>query len=379
MHAKSRWFPLLCLLVVFGYSWLNSPVADKAKRFVLPTPAAAGSSTPVYETQIASHGVTPSVHCPTLVESSNKVLRAFWYGGSREGARDVAIYSSVYDPATDLWSQERALFTPESTERSLRRYIGKLGNPVAGMTDDGTLWLFYVSVSVGGWSGSSINVTMSKDDGDTWSPIKRLITSPFLNLSTLVKGFPIRLDDGTIALPVYHELIGRFGELLWLDRAANVIDKSRLSRGASSLQPVIVPQSATDALALMRYAGPPPARILSTHTSDSGRHWSRPEKLELPNPNAAITGIRLEDGTLLLVFNNSETGREDLSLASSRDEGKTWRIIHRFEQEEVGEHEFSYPYLILSRDGYFHLLYTWYRTHIKHVRFNRAWLERRLQ
>ena len=32
--------------------------------------------------------------------------------------------------------------------------------------------------------------------------------------------------------------------------------------------------------------------------------------------------------------------------------------------------EFSYPYLLQSRDGYIHLVYTWHRTRIKHVRFD---------
>jgi hypothetical protein len=32
--------------------------------------------------------------------------------------------------------------------------------------------------------------------------------------------------------------------------------------------------------------------------------------------------------------------------------------------------ELSYPYLLQSRDGYLHLVYTWHRTRIKHVRLN---------
>jgi hypothetical protein len=32
--------------------------------------------------------------------------------------------------------------------------------------------------------------------------------------------------------------------------------------------------------------------------------------------------------------------------------------------------EFSYPYLLQSRDGYLHLVYTWHRSRIKHVRLD---------
>jgi predicted neuraminidase len=41
--------------------------------------------------------------------------------------------------------------------------------------------------------------------------------------------------------------------------------------------------------------------------------------------------------------------------------------------------EFSYPYLIQASSGDFHLLYTWNRVFIKHLRFNQAWLEKKLK
>ena len=99
-------------------------------------------------------------------------------------------------------------------------------------------------------------------------------------------------------------------------------------------------------------------------------------KTALSNPDAAIACIRMEDGALLLAFNNSETERHDLSLATSSDEGETWRIIHQVEKD--GSRESSYPHLIRTSNGDFHLLYTWARTDIKHVRFNRAWLAERM-
>ena len=39
--------------------------------------------------------------------------------------------------------------------------------------------------------------------------------------------------------------------------------------------------------------------------------------------------------------------------------------------------EYSYPSLIRTRDGDFHLLYTWNRAYIKHVHFDPAWIDQR--
>jgi predicted neuraminidase len=89
----------------------------------------------------------------------------------------------------------------------------------------------------------------------------------------------------------------------------------------------------------------------------------------------------LSDGTLLLVFNNAEENREDLSLALSKDFGNTWRVAHRFEGDSRSTQapvpEYSYPWIMQDRAGDVHVLYTWGRSRIKHVRFNRAWLESR--
>ena len=41
--------------------------------------------------------------------------------------------------------------------------------------------------------------------------------------------------------------------------------------------------------------------------------------------------------------------------------------------------EFSYPYLIQARNGDFHLVYTWNRSFIKHVRFTPAWLDQQME
>jgi predicted neuraminidase len=342
------------------------------------TPRDLETDGPTYEVQRVSSGRTPSVHSATCVELSDGRLRAFWYGGSREGAKDVSIYSSVFDPQEDRWSEESVVAGREDTAKDLGRYIRKLGNPVAGLDSRGRLWLFYVSVSLGGWSGSSVNFKISEDDGRSFGRTERLVTSPFINISTLVRGPFFLYADGTLGLPVYHEFLGKFSELLRLDAMGRVLAKTRLSWGRSSLQPVVVPTSPLDAVALLRRSGTSPARILTAFTRDGGRHWSRPEPSDLPNPDAAVSAIRARDGSLLLVFNDSQENRGSLSLALSNDAGRSWRIVHRFETPPSlpsGQNpRFAYPWLLQTRDGSFHLLYTWDRARIVHVHFDREWL-----
>ena len=47
---------------------------------------------------IADNIPTPGVHAPALVELSDGTVLSVWYGGKREGAGDVALYSSMLFP-----------------------------------------------------------------------------------------------------------------------------------------------------------------------------------------------------------------------------------------------------------------------------------------
>jgi predicted neuraminidase len=371
---------LVAVALAFGGLYFRIFVAPALGGFAPPqaVPRAAPSTASFYRSQLLPNSAERSVHSAAAVEISGGRLRAFWYGGSREGAADVAIYTSVYSSIDGTWSPERAVVTREAAQQHLQRYLRKLGNPVVGRDRNGRLWLFFVSVTVGGWGGSAINLTVSDDEGETWSIPSRLIASPFFNISTLVKGAPLQFADGTIGLPVYHEMLGKFGELLRLDAEGHAIGKTRLSWGRTSLQPVIVPRSETEAVGFMRYVGAPPNRVLMIRTTDGGATWTPPVKTALPNPNAAVGSVLLANGPLLLALNNAEENRESLSLASSTNFGKTWRIAHEFEGDSSSPQplmrEFSYPWIMQDAAGDVHLLYTWGRTRIKHVHFNQSWL-----
>jgi len=409
---------LAFIVIAFGAGLLKASRFPPAATFVAPAPAATEGAA-FFRSDFVSSAQQIQTHAASLVELGDGRVRAFWFAGSREGARDVTIRSAVFDPAQGVWSAEQTVATREATEASVQRYISKLGNPVAGRAADGTLWLYYVTVSVGGWAGSSITAMTSLDDGEHWSAARRLVTSPFINISTLVKGTPFLYSDGSMGLPVYHEFIAKFGELLRFDRQGALIDKQRLSAGRDhGLQPVLLAQNATDALVLMRHAGDDHRRVISVSTRDAGQHWSAPVKTDLSSPDAALSAVSLGDGRIVAVLNDQEQGRDTLSLAVSADEGNNWKRIYRLEdqhgqqadeahflkvaeslardtdmktalspaeyaasarlqrcKDQTCSFEFSYPYLIRTLNGDFHLVYTWNRSFIKHVTFSQGWLD----
>ena len=239
------------ILVAFTAGFYKTAQRPPASLFQVPTKAqAAGTISGTAQSTDAaprSRFLTPLAgphrHAASLVELADGRLRAFWFSGSREGAADVEIHSAVFDPKQARWTEETTVIDRKSTQAGLSRFIRKLGNPVPVRVADGRLHLFFVTVSVGGWAGSSITVISSSDEGKTWGPARRLITSPFINISTLVKGTPILYADGSIGLPVYHEFLGKFGELLRLTADATLLDKQRLSHGYSSQAAVAVAQA----------------------------------------------------------------------------------------------------------------------------------------
>ena len=315
-------------------------------------------------------------HVASIGELPDGTLVATWYAGSREGAGDVAIYLSTRAPGRGGWSPPRAIVTRESAARELNRHIRKVGNSLIFADSAGKLWLLYVTVSIGGWSGSSLNLTTSSDRGVTWAPSQRLTLSPFFNLAELVKNAPVALSGGGWAVPIYHELASTFPEVLWLDHAEGGIraTKSRMSAGWFGYQPALTPIDDSRALALLRDDGGANA-VTVARTEDAGETWSPPQPLNLPNPDAGLDAIRLQDGRLLLAFNDAVNSRENLRLAMSSDEGRTWRRVATLAEEPGAD--FSYPFLLQTGSGDVQLVYTWKRVAIRHVAFNIAWLDER--
>jgi predicted neuraminidase len=316
------------------------------------------------------------VHVGSICELPDGRLAAAWYGGTREGARNVSIFFAVKAHGTSAsWSKPKQIVDRISASRELYRYVKKVGNPVIFNRPGNGLWLVYVSIAAGGWSGSSLNVKRSDDAGTTWCNSQRLTLSPFFNISELVRNRPLPMNSGGIALPIYHECLGDFPEILWLqpgpkDRTI-AFRKSRMTGGRSFIQPSIVAYGPSLGTAFYRCRSDKKAIGVAV-TKDAGASWSDPQTLTLPNPDSAVDAVVLSDRRILLAFNDSAKNRENLRLAISVDRGVHWTKIATIESTP-GE-EFSYPYMIRTQDGRIHLVYTWHRKRIKHVTFNEAWI-----
>lgn len=424
---------LLVLLtaIAFASGFARSLQRPSPSPFRVPAgaPAAAGGAgrrsggEPTFRTGFVTRRHDVTAHAASLVELGDGRLRAFWFSGSDEGDRDVEILSATFDPGPGAWSESRRVADPGSTERALWRHVGKLGNPAAIRAADGTLWLFYVTASVGGWGSSTVSWTRSTDEGETWSPPRRLVATPLLNLNTMVKGAPFEYADGTLGVPAYQSLVRGFSEVLRVDRSGAVVDKQRLGTIGQGSQPVVLPTSAGEALALMRPSGKPPLRVMISRAGDASGRWTTPARTSLVNPDAAVGGLALPGGRVLVALNDVPVERDALALVVSGDGGRSWTSLLRLEDqvadrarapddaryartvaalaratddriEDAGRYvassrrfmcweprchfEFSYPTLVRTARGEFHLLYTWNRAYIKHVRFNQAWLDDRL-
>ena len=416
----------LGLAAIFAFAWQARPapqLADFALPEVQVLPLSA-DETPVFESRFASSNLKNFAHASAITALPNGDLLTVWFAGSREGAADVQIRGARFDARTGTWSEEVVLATREGTQQGLQRFVRKLGNPVLAVTPDQRLWMFYVSVSLGGWAASSINAVYSDDMGASWSTPRQLVTTPLLNISTLVRGAPVLHADGSIGLPVYHEFIGKFGEYLHLDSEGRVLSKSRISNGRFSLQPTVVPLDRQRAIALLRHSGED-RRVLASRTEDAGRTWSEPTMLQPSNPDSSLAVIATPRHGLLVALNDLKQGRFRLSLYGTDAQLQQWTPLLDLDEspdeegdpiEEssyrqiVAEHflnsngaqaqarldeflssidhrvcskgkctfTYDYPYVIRGADGRYHLVYSWNHSLIKHVSFNDAWLEEQL-
>lgn len=309
-------------------------------------------------------------HAATLA-FAGETLVAAWFGGSREGAPDVDIWSARYEGGR--WSDPARVATGQGTDGR----AWPCWNPVLHADDRGGLELFYkVGPSPRRWWGLC---TRSRDGGRTWAPPRRL-PEGFLGP---VKNKPLALPDGRLLCGSSREGVGWTVHLEWLPRertgtvGPRTIGRARprppsptagweqtgpLNRGLwlRAIQPALLRHGDGRLQMLCRTRS---GRVAESWSSDGGRTWEKLRLTSLPDAASGLDAVTLRDGRHLLVYNHSARSRSPLNAALSED-GRRWHAVAVLED---GEGEFSYPAAVEGPDGRVHVVYTWRRERIRHA------------
>lgn len=305
----------------------------------------------------------PAHHCSSITEAPNGDLLVSWYGGSYESSDDQVLFLVRRKKGSRVWSK------PEIVVRS----PGKPpGNAILFTDKKNVVWLVWgrmdgtQPMSRGtGWDACQLFYRTSSDSGFTWTK-----DQPFYHdtLGWLPRNLTIFLSDGRLLVPISDERNGHGVDLSFFlatkDNGATWT-QSGIMRGGE--QPTFIERSDGTLLVYLRVR----PNIKSAESHDGGKTWTEPVATQWKNPDAGISMRRLNNGHVILVFNNQETGRTPLHIALSTDEARTWSKPLEL---ETAPGEYSYPSVLQTSDGKIHLIYTFRRYSIKHLEFNENWL-----
>lgn len=300
----------------------------------------------------------PENHASTIARMPNGDLLVTWFGGTKEGLPDVALWAARRPEGSKTWSKpERIVDNPGMAE----------GNSVLFTDSKGKVWLLYVVKFGEGrtdWGKSNLLVQTSGDSGFNWSEPRKV------TCSCAIRNNITELPDGRLLLPSSSQL--QSSVCISGDGFRTCEEYTAPKTKPGNNQPAVVSLGGGRMVLFARHFGEG-GKVWMSISSDWGKTWRKPKKTKFKNPDSGINAIALKSGAIVLAYNDNAWDRTPLSVALSEDGGKTWPYIKILESRFM---EFSYPFLIQDSDGIIHLTYTSDgRKFIKHAEFNEAWLK----
>lgn len=307
----------------------------------------------------------PESHAATIVETPAGLLTA-WFGGTKEGTKDVCIYTSRL--VNGQWTTP-AMVADGIINDTLRN---PCYNPVLYQVPNGELLLFYkIGSRVATWKGY---MKRSKDNGLTWGERENL-PEGFLGP---VKNKPVLLGNELYCASstegngwkVHFEVTTDWGNT-W-KKIAPINDGKTIN----AIQPSILTYQDGRLQVLCRSRN---RAVVESWSADGGKTWSPVVATNLPNNNSGTDAVTLKDGRQLLVYNHvkppgelTKGARTPLNVAISED-GKNWSAALVLEDSPISQ--YSYPSVIQTADGMVHIVYTWRRERVKYVKIDPTKLE----
>lgn len=344
--------------------WSTSPERATVALGVVPAPERPFTLTLRSAAVIPMPAGLPAAHASALAALPNGDVLVFWWAGQRESSPDVGVYLSRWHAGR--WSEARQVVDRQTLGRALNVGVRRIGNPAVWVAPDGRVHLYVVATGLGGWAAARVVQLVSADGSAPFVPQRILPLAPFLNTSVLVRTNPIALADGGWLLPAYFELGHKYPLVISFDRDGEPRWVRRIGNSLASLQPALIPVSATEVLAVMRDAGPT-RRVQQAVSFDAGVNWQNLPPMDMSNNDSSVAGLRLAGGGFVLVHNDRQSGdetpRQWLRLSTSLD-ARQWTSGSDVHRGQTGE-EFSYPSLLQTKQQ-LHVTYTLRRSAIAH-------------
>ncbi len=297
-----------------------------------------------------------SSHASTVLRLADGTLISAWFGGSGEGGSDVRIWYAIYDGE---WSDAKVIETTDNQAH---------WNPV--LHDFGSFVRLYYKVGV----DTKIWVTKyvdSFDGGKTWTAPAELVAGDTSGGRGPVRNKNFVTSEGIIIAPASTEQgswkaffdISADGGKTWT-KTDYVEAYDENGKEVQMIQPTIW-QSNEGIHAMFRTKS---GYIYRSDSYDGGYTWSKAYSTGVYNNNSGIDCVMTDNGWLWLAYNPIRTSgiRNKLSLAVSKDNGKTWENVAVLESTPLNIFsEFSYPAIIANGNRLF-ITYTYNRVQIKY-------------
>ena len=311
-------------------------------------------------------------HASSLLALPDGSIMGAYFAGTYEGEADTNIYVTIRSPEGQ-WSPSRKI----STEENIAHW-----NPVLALDSNRRISLFYkLGSAISKWKTI---VRRSYDYGLSWTPAQELVPGdeggrgPVRNKVLITKeriwiaGASIEretswtafvdrsFDEGNTWIRSNTLTISDNHQALHCPQTSVNFNNSTIAvtaqsfKGKGIIQPTLWEDSQHNIHMLLRSTEGVAYR---SDSEDQGASWSPPYPTSIPNNNAALDIISLDDGCLILAYNPVKENwgkRTPLILSISQDNGFTWKKALILEE---GNGEYSYP-AIICKENTIYVSYT---------------------